>query len=395
MRSVPRSVWVRSAMLVFGSVSLLAFNACSASSGNQASNVIATPSAADGISQGTPLADVSFSTLDGVAVDGRGDLFALDSAQCTVWVVPRGSKTASSTKLCERKGFGDEIPNGIGVSGDGAIYANGTCHVFVAKDGSVNTISKGEPCTGYGGADNFGITVDSLGNTYYVNSGGDCHVQELAAGSNALVDRSGLCELGQSTVPSANPESTILGGLAVDGNGDVYLVDDLACSVRKLHGSEVSVAAGNGKCGFQGDGGAATSASLSLPDAVAVDGHGVLYVDDARNHRVRRVKDGVITTVAGNGTLSLTEVGDGGPATEAPLGGIIRIAVDSGGTLYIADPFHCRVRKVGSDGNIETFVGHDCPPLPTDPGATSGIATAAALLLPGSARAARSHERAR
>ena len=71
--------------------------------------------------------------------------------------------------------------------------------------------------------------------------------------------------------------------------------------------------AGNGTAGFSGDGGAATSAQLNQPRGVAVDGFGNVYITDSGNNRIRKVTQGVITTVAGNGMSGFS--GDGGPAT--------------------------------------------------------------------------------
>ena len=94
----------------------------------------------------------------------------------------------------------------------------------------------------------------------------------------------------------------------------------------------------NGTQGFSGDGGAATSASLYYPAGVAVDGSGNLFIADSSNQRVRRVDaaTGVITTVAGNGTLD-GFTGDGGPATSASLWTPTGVAVDGSGNLFIAD----------------------------------------------------------
>ncbi len=93
--------------------------------------------------------------------------------------------------------------------------------------------------------------------------------------------------------------------------------------------------AGNGTAGFSGDNGPATSAELNVPAGVAVDSAGNLYIADYGNNRIRKVSNGVITTVAGNGTAGFS--GDNGPATSAELNMPGGVAVDSAGNLYIAD----------------------------------------------------------
>ena len=86
--------------------------------------------------------------------------------------------------------------------------------------------------------------------------------------------------------------------------------------------------AGTGTCcGFGGDNGAATNALLTGPGGVAVDAAGILYIADTGNSRVRKVSNGVITTVAGTGTAGFS--GDNGPATSAQLNAPYGIALDS------------------------------------------------------------------
>ena len=90
---------------------------------------------------------------------------------------------------------------------------------------------------------------------------------------------------------------------------------------------------------FSGDNGPATSAELDYPKGVAVDSAGILYIAYSDNNRVRKVSQGVITTVAGNGTTSftVTPLGDDGPATSARRNNPIGVALDFLGNLYIAD----------------------------------------------------------
>ncbi len=119
----------------------------------------------------------------------------------------------------------------------------------------------------------------------------------------------------------------------------------------------ISTVAGDGTEGYTGDGGAATNASLSIPSAVAVDAAGNLFIADSVNQCVRRVDaNGVITTVAGNGSGGYS--GDGGAATNASLYFPTGVAVDAGGDLYIADTDNSRIRKVTPDGLIATVAGN-------------------------------------
>ena len=120
---------------------------------------------------------------------------------------------------------------------------------------------------------------------------------------------------------------------------------------------KISTIAGNGTSGFSGDDGPASSAQLYYPRGVVVAGDGTLYIADTYNNRIRRVGvDGKISTVAGNGTSGFS--GDGGPASSAQLSSPSGVAVAGDGTLYIADTYNSRLRRVGVDGKISTVAGN-------------------------------------
>lgn len=100
---------------------------------------------------------------------------------------------------------------------------------------------------------------------------------------------------------------------AIGPAGGVYIVDSGHSLVRKVVNGVITTVAGNGIPGYGGDNGPATSVRLCGPTSVAPDTAGNLYIADAANMRVRIVSGGAITTVAGNGTA--VESGDNGPAT--------------------------------------------------------------------------------
>jgi uncharacterized protein (TIGR03437 family) len=115
--------------------------------------------------------------------------------------------------------------------------------------------------------------------------------------------------------------------------------------------------AGSGFYGFSGDNGPATNARFSSPNGVAIDASGSLYIADLYNDRIRKVgTDGVITTFAGK--FGGTFAGDGGPAIEAGLFDPAGVAVDEKGNVYIADMDNNRVRKVDTTGKITTVAGN-------------------------------------
>ncbi|MGO8874137.1 MAG: hypothetical protein ACLQPH_22550, partial [Acidimicrobiales bacterium] len=159
-------------------------------------------------------------------------------------------------------------------------------------------------------------------------------------------------------------------GLAVDRAGDLFIADYENDRVRVVPAAtgplfgvpvtagDINTIAGDGTWGYAGDGGAATSAELAYPAAVAVDPSGNLVICDSGNDVLRVVAAatgtfygramvaGDIYTVAGDGTAGST--GNGGPATSAELDQPAAVAVDAHGNLVIADLGNSRVRVVAA-----------------------------------------------
>jgi sugar lactone lactonase YvrE len=146
-------------------------------------------------------------------------------------------------------------------------------------------------------------------------------------------------------------------GVAVDGSGNIYIADFGNSRIRKVNPSGIiSTIAGNGVTGYGGDGGEATDAALNQPVSVAIDGSGNVYIADYRNSRIRKVNtSGIISTIAGGGTNSLA---GGGAATEVALYSPCGVAVDGAGNVYIAEEFSNSIYKVNSLGIISTFAGN-------------------------------------
>jgi hypothetical protein len=143
--------------------------------------------------------------------------------------------------------------------------------------------------------------------------------------------------------------------LAFDVFSNLFIADDNNSRIYKVDiNGIITIVAGNGIRGYSGDGGVATNASLYLfsyggPSGVACDASGSLYIADYGNERVRKVDtNGIITTVAGNGSYSYS--GDGGAATNASLNPY-GVAFNASGNLFIADYYNSRIRDV----NLATY----------------------------------------
>jgi uncharacterized protein (TIGR03437 family) len=141
-----------------------------------------------------------------------------------------------------------------------------------------------------------------------------------------------------------------------DSSGVTYFAEMHSNRVGKIGlDQRFSTVAGTGFPGYNGDRIQATSAQLKKPSGLALDSSGNLYIADQANHRIRKVSNGIITTIAGTGQPDFS--GDNGPAEAATLNTPMDVKVDSRGNVYIADMLNQRVRRIDSNGTITTVAG--------------------------------------
>ena len=142
--------------------------------------------------------------------------------------------------------------------------------------------------------------------------------------------------------------------VAVDAAGNVYF-GGLHSVFKVDSGGTLTRIAGNGQAGYSGDGGPAVNAQLIQPMGIAVDSAGTVYVADHDASVIRKIAaNGIISTVAGTGTAGFS---GGTPATTAQLNGPFGLALDSAGNLYIADTNNNCIRKLSAGGAISVAAG--------------------------------------
>ncbi len=241
----------------------------------------------------------------------------------------------------------------------------------VAGTGTLGSGGDGGPATSAMLNTPRGVAVDGAGNLFIADFLNNRIRKVNASGVISTIAGSGAPGFAGNGGPATSALLNNPAGVAVDGAGNLFIADQANRRIRKVNPSGViSTVAGNGVPGFGGDGGAATSAQLDSPVAVAVDSAGNLYIADFARDRIRKVNaSGVISTIAGTGTAGFG--GDGGSAASARLNSPAGVAVDSAGNLFIADYGNNRIRKVSPNGAINTVAGNGVTGFYGDGGAAT------------------------
>ncbi len=203
------------------------------------------------------------------------------------------------------------------------------------------------------------VTIDAEGNLYIADTGNNLIRKVDTNGIITTVVGNGYSGFSGDEGPATDARLYYPYDIEVDAVGNLYIADYYNRRIRKVdtNGIIYTIAGGAYPPDGLGDGGPAIEAQISWEVDLAADNDGNLYIADSNNHRIRKVDTkGIITTVAGNGTMGYS--GDGGPAIDAQLCNPFGIAVDETGNLYIADEWNFRIRKVNTKGIITTIAGN-------------------------------------
>jgi trimeric autotransporter adhesin len=234
----------------------------------------------------------------------------------------------------------------------------------ITSDGVISTVA-GNGIQGFGGDGGpaataelnvpFGVAVDSIGNLYIADSYNSRIRRVTATGVISTLAGDGTPWFGGDGGLATAAQVKYPVDVAVDSAGNLYIADSSQRIRKVTPAGVITTVAGNGTAGFSGDGGTAAAALLNYPADVAVDTANNLYIADSLNARIRRVDaSGVIRTIAGGGTSETA--GDGGPATAARLNFPVSVGLDSAGNLYVAESN--RLRKITASGIISTVAGN-------------------------------------
>jgi sugar lactone lactonase YvrE len=278
----------------------------------------------------------------GVTLDGAGNLYIADTNHNTVRLVCASTNSAA----CGGAGYITTIA-GTGDAG------------YTGDDHSALSATLSNPS---------GVALDGAGNLYIADTANNA-VRKINAATGIITTVAGTGAPGyvaaQDGGPATSAELDGPASVTLDAAGNLYIPDTYNQRIRRVDAltGEITTVAGNGAAGYGGDGLSATSPTtkLDLPEAVAFDAQGNLYIADTENNRVREVSasTGKIATLAGTGAQG--DTGDSRAATTAELDAPSGLAVDAAGNVYIADTQNAAIRKVSSTasatpGIISTIV---------------------------------------
>ena len=314
-----------------------------------------------------------FSTPWGLAVDGAGTVYVADSGNHTIRrIAPSGTVTtlaglALSPGATDAAAAGDarfRLPRGVTLDGAGRIYVADTGNHTIrtidlnaSPTGTVSTLA-GSPGNS-GGVDGTGVNarlaspegIVFAGGTLYVASFGA--IRKVTAAGDVTTFAAPTHVDGSNGTPA---RFTDLSGIAVDAGGRVLVADAGNHRIRAVasDGTVMTFAGLGPGGGFGSTDGPATTATFRNPTGVAVDAPGMVYVADSSNHTIRKITpSGVVSTLAGLAGSPGNSDGSGSAARfSTPTG----VAVDTAGTVYVADGGNRAIRKITAAGIVSTLV---------------------------------------
>jgi hypothetical protein len=330
-----------------------------------------------------------FNFPQGVAVDLSGNVYVADSYNNTIRkVTPKGVVTtlaglAGSAGDTNGTGSGAlfDDPSGVAVDAFGNVYvADSTNELIrmVTPAGAVTTLAGLAGV--YGNQDGTGtyalfndptgVAVDGEGNVYVADTDNST-IREITTAGLVTTLAGAAVSSGSTDGTGTEARFDIPWGVATGNNGEVYVADTGNCTIRKITSAAV-VTTLAGVAGYYGaDDGVGTDAAFHYPRGLAVDGAGNVYVADSANNTMRLVTPaGVVTTIAGMAGFYGSTDGIGANAQfNFPFG----VAVDSATNLYVADSENDTIRKITPVSGTPNWSVSTIAGLARQPGAADGI----------------------
>jgi len=319
---------------------------------------------------------------NGLALDGKGDLYVSDIGAHRVLKFDRRGRLTVIAGTGEG-GFGGDggpatkarlfAPHDLAFDAEGNLLIADTFNhrirridrqgviTTIAGDGKTEPSSYGAPAPKASLNNPQSVALDREGNILVADTFN--HVVRRIGRDGAMTIFAGsVAGYGGDGGPATEAQMNLPMAVTVAPDGAVYVSDAANSRIRRVSpDGKIQTVAGFGPAqdtyggGFAGDGGPQEKAKLFSATDLKFDAAGNFYISDSGNHRIRMIRAGVITTVAGSGRQG--SGGDGGKALAAELNTPQKVAVAKDGSVFIADRANRRVRKVDTRGLIITIAG--------------------------------------
>lgn len=314
---------------------------------------------------------VRFSEPRGIAVLGDGSLVVADAQDQRLLAISSSGTVSVLAGQAGRPGRSDGIgvaasfdtPMGLGPGPGGSLLvADSGNNLLRSVVGS--SVARWAGVSGHTASvdgarndvrfeDPYAVAQDAAGNAYVADAGDHAiRIVDTQGRSTLLAGQAGVSGYADGAAATARFRKPA--GLVVASDGMVFVADSGNHVVRRIANGSVSTLAGDGERGSRD--GSGSAARFNEPTGLALAPDGSLYVADFGNHTIRRITaDGTVTTVAG----SAGQGGfvDGAAATLARLRSPVDVAVDPAGTVFVLDRSNHAVRVLDATGLLTTRAG--------------------------------------
>jgi sugar lactone lactonase YvrE len=341
-----------------------------------------------------------FPSPTGVAISSTGVIYVSDSSNNTIQTVNTSWQAAAFVGTTGQQGANDGAgaaalfrqPGGVALDSSGNLYVADTGNSIIRRitpAGVVTTIAGSASSQGYrdgvGTAAWFNspaaVALDSAGNLYVADAG-NAVIRKIASDGTVSTFAGSDGATGSADGSGPNARFNQPSGIAVDGAGNLYVADTLNQTIRKITPAGL-VSTLAGVAGISGStDGSGTGALFSQPRGLAVDSLGSIYVADTANSAIRKISStGVVTTVAGLSTVAGLLDGTGiGAWLNQPRD----VKIDSAGNLIVADTGNAAIRKITPADVVTTpAIAAAATTSPSPPTGTTGSGSTTAEAPPG------------